>query len=250
MADSRVVLVTGAGSGIGAATCRAIAAPGLHLVIHARANREGAERTAAAVRVKGAETSIELADFAIAGEAERVAAAVVAKHGRLDAIVSNAGYAEKKRFGALGAEDLDRAHAVIARAFLGLVTPALDALKVSGNGRIVAVSAFGPHLYRDDMPMFPGSAAAKAALETLVRSLAIELGPSRVTVNAVAPGFVKKDPGAHTAMSQAQWDALAAKIPLRRIAEPDDVAGAIAFLLSPSASYITGQVIHVNGGLA
>jgi NAD(P)-dependent dehydrogenase (short-subunit alcohol dehydrogenase family) len=245
----RVVLLTGAGSGIGAATCRAIAAPGLHLVIHARANREGAERSAAAAGARGAETSIELADFANTGAAERLAAAVIAKHGRLDAIVSNAGYAEKKRFGALGAADLDRAHATIARAFLELVTPALDALKASGDGRIIAVSAFGPHLYRDDLPMFPGSAAAKAALETLVRSLAVELGPAHVTVNAVAPGFVKKDPGAHTAMTPAQWDALAAKIPLRRIAEPDDIAGVIAFLLSPAASYITGQVIHVSGGL-
>lgn len=246
----RVVLVTGAGSGIGAATCRAIAAPGMHLVIHVRGNRAGAERTAAAAQARGAETSIALADFAVAGEAERLASGVLARHGRLDAIVSNAGYADKKRFGALAAADLERAHAIIARAFLELVTPALAALKASGNGRIVAVSAFGPHLRRDDMPMFPGTAAAKAALETLVRLLAIELGPSRATVNAVAPGFVKKDPGAHTAMTPAQWDALAAKIPLRRIAEPDDIAGVIAFLLSPAAAYITGQVIHVDGGLA
>jgi NAD(P)-dependent dehydrogenase (short-subunit alcohol dehydrogenase family) len=85
-------------------------------------------------------------------------------------------------------------------------------------------------------------------VEALVRALAIEWAPS-VTVNAVAPGYTQKDPGAHAAMTPAQWEATTARIPLRRLGRPEDVAHAIAWLASPGAGYVTGQVVHVNGGI-
>jgi NAD(P)-dependent dehydrogenase (short-subunit alcohol dehydrogenase family) len=98
------------------------------------------------------------------------------------------------------------------------------------------------------MPIFPASAAAKAGLEALVRALAIELAPD-VTVNAVVPGFIRKDTGAHAALDPETAARRTAAIPLRRLGLPDEIAAAVAFLASEEAGYITGQCLHVDGGL-
>ena len=114
---------------------------------------------------------------------------------------------------------------------------------------IVAVSSFVAHAFRTDLTGFPASAAAKAGMEALVRALAVELGPVGVTVNAVAPGFIRKDHGAHRAIDPAALAAQISRIPLGRIGLPDDVAAVVAFLTSADAAYVTGQVLHADGGL-
>lgn len=247
----RVALVTGAASGIGAAICRALAAPDMALGVHTRRNRAGAEAVAEQARAAGAEAAVLLGDLAETATAGALVGALAARFGRLDVLVSNAGFADRTSFAAL--DDAGAAHSVAAiqSAFLRLARAALPLLTAAGaGGRVVAVSSFAAHVFRPGVPNFPASAAAKAGLEALVRALALELAPTGVTVNAVIPGFIRKDAGAHAAVPPERLAAQTAAIPMGRIGLPEEVADAVAFLASPAASYITGHGLAVDGGLA
>jgi len=244
-----VVVITGAGSGIGAATARAVAAPGVAILLHTRKNEAGLGKVADEVRARGAMVETFLGDLGSAGVPEDLIAATQARFGRVDQIVSNAAQAARSTFGVLTPAELEAAFASMPVAFLRLVNAALGDLVASRCGRVVAVSSFVAHGFGTGDLYFPATSAAKAALEALSKALAIQLARMGTTVNIVVPGFTKKDEGIHAAASSDALVKAAAITPTGRLTTPDDLANTIAFLLSDGAAQITGQTIHVDGGL-
>jgi NAD(P)-dependent dehydrogenase (short-subunit alcohol dehydrogenase family) len=248
-ARPRVFLVTGSSSGIGAATCRLLAAPGTAFLIHARANRAGAEAVAAEVRAKGGLAEVMLGDITEPGAAGKLVQAAVEAFGGLDVVVSNAGHALRTPFVDLAEADVERSVATIQTALFRLAQAAIPHLKAGREPRLVAISSFVAHVFRADVTLFPATAAAKAATEAMIKALAVQLAPHRITANAVAPGFTQKDATGHSALTPEQWAAMTAKVPLGRLGTPADVANVVRFLVQPESNFVTGQIIHVNGGL-
>jgi NAD(P)-dependent dehydrogenase (short-subunit alcohol dehydrogenase family) len=249
MPPNRSILVTGAASGIGAAIARALARPGTALLLHTRRNRTGVEAVATDVRAAGAQAVVAFGDLGEPPTAANIVAQAVTRFGGLDVLISNAGFADRTRLADLSDQAMTASTDVLQGAFFRLARAAIPHITNGDVKRIVAVSSFVAHNFRTDIAAFPASAAAKAGLEALVRALAVELGPAGVTVNAVVPGFIQKDAGAHRAIDPAALQRQTEKIPLGRIGLPADIAAAVAFLVSPAAGYITGQALHVDGGL-
>ncbi len=245
----RVAIVTGASSGIGAATARRLAQDHAGLVLHAGHSGEALEAVAGDLRRTGCDVITVLADLGDSAIGTRLATAAGDRFGRLDALVANAGFPILKTLEDGGLEDLDRSFRGNVYSFFALAQAATPLLQESEAGRIVSVGSFTSHVFRTDMRSFPMSSASKAALETAVRSFALHFGPAGVTVNCVVPGWIQKDCDTRDGVAQAEMLANEARIPLGRMGQPDEVAAAIAFLASPESGYITGQTLHVNGGL-
>lgn len=243
-----ITLITGAASGIGAAAARRIARSDSEIMLHSRSNRDGLEKVAADVAKSGGAAEIILGDLTDGDFAEALIGKTVERLGGLDQIVSNAGFADRRLLGDVDVDSLIAAEKGMPEAFFRLATNAMPYLRKSDCGRVVAVSSFVAHVFAAD-GLFPTTAAAKAAIEALAKSLAVQLGHDGVTVNCIAPGYTKKDASGHSALPGDAWTKAAAKSPMGRIGTPEDVAGLIAFLLSDEAAFITGQTIHVDGGL-
>lgn len=246
--EKRVAIVTGASSGIGAALVRLLAGNYSGLVLQARKAADSLEKVASEARLRGTEVVTVLGNLTDEDFGQRLVDQALKSFGRLDCVVANAGFPILKSLNEGTYEDLEYAFKGNTLSFFSLVKAASPALVESPAGRIVAIGSFTSHVFRVGIRNFPISAASKGALEVATKGIALELAPSGVTVNCVIPGAIQKD-HLEDSVSDEELAEMARNIPLGRAGTSGDVAEAVEFLLSARASYITGQALHVNGGL-
>ena len=236
-------VVSGSSRGIGAAIAQRLAAAGYGVCIN-WVSREGrAREVAGAIEAAGGRALVVRADVGDPAQARRLVEETASAFGGLRIVVNNAGFSQHTTLEEMTTEDWNRAIAVNLSAAMLATQAALPFLKEQPWGRVVNICSLRAMTGSDHGAHY---AAAKSGLIGLTRSLALELAPS-ITVNAVSPGYTRTDMNA--AALAAREAEIAAKIPARRIAEPDEIAALVAFLASEDAGYLTGQTINVNGGL-
>jgi 3-oxoacyl-[acyl-carrier protein] reductase len=238
----KVALVTGGSRGIGRAIAVALAEQGAHVVAAARGNN--ADGTVEAIRAAGGSATAVSADVTDGASVEAMLAAALAHNGRLDILVNNAGVARDQLMLRMKRADWDDVLATNLTAAFTIVQAALKPMIRQRGGRIISIGSVVGQMGNAGQA---NCAASKAGLIGFSKAVAREVASRQITVNVVAPGLVATDmTQALTDKAQGDWSA---QIPLGRIGTAEDVAAAVCFLASDEASYITGQVLAVNGGM-
>ena len=240
----KVALVTGASRGIGRAVAITLGRLGARVAVNYHSDRSGAEDTAAAIRDFGTESVVIGADVSSAAEVESMFGRLVDAWGTIDVLVNNSGITRDRLILRMKPEDWDRVLAVNLTGAFNCLKAASRIMVRRKRGRIINVASIvGP----TGNPGQANYSAAKAGLIGLTRTAARELAPFGIAVNAIAPGYVETDMTG--SLPDEAKNALLGRIPLGRPATPDEIAHAAAFLASDLASYITGHVLVVDGGL-
>jgi 3-oxoacyl-[acyl-carrier protein] reductase len=238
----RVAVVTGASRGIGRAIAVQLAACGANVIAAARA--DNAASTVAAIVAAGGQGEVASVDVADAAAIGTLVAGVLERYGRIDILVNNAGITRDQLMLRMKREDWDAVIATNLTAAFALTQAVLKPMIKQRSGRIICISSVVGQSGNAGQANY---AASKAGLIGFAKAVAQEVASRNVTVNVVAPGMIETDMTRAIADgTRAEW---AAKIPLKRLGTPEDVASAVCFLASDEAAYITGHVLAVNGGM-
>jgi 3-oxoacyl-[acyl-carrier protein] reductase len=242
--ESRVALVTGASRGIGRAVALALAGAGSDVAINCAGRIEAAEEVAGEIRSIGRRALVVKANVADPAEVNEMVKTVLSELGRLDILVNNAGITRDNLVMRMSEDDWDSVISVNLKGSFNCARAVTRSMLKARYGRIVNISSVVGISGNAGQANY---ASSKAGLIGFSKTLAKELGSRNITVNVVAPGFIETD--MTSAMPDDLKKSMSDKISLGRLGKPEDVAAAVVFLVSEQASYITGQVLAVDGGL-
>ena len=244
---AKTALITGASQGIGACIAKTLAAAGFNIAVNCRGEQElenGGKQTAEACRAFGVEAECFLCDVSDFTACSEMVKAVKERFGSLDVLVNNAGITRDGLMARMSEEQFDLVTQVNYKSVFNMMRHASGVMIRQKSGRIINISSVAG-LYGN-----PGQinySAAKAGIIGMTKTAAKELGSRGITVNAVAPGFVRTP--MTDVLDEKYKEAIIGNIALKRFGEPEDIANAVAFFASEQASYVTGQVLEVSGGM-
>jgi 3-oxoacyl-[acyl-carrier protein] reductase len=240
----KIAIVTGGSRGIGRAASIALAEAGAHVLVNYRSNEEAASETLRLLEQAGGQGELLGFDVSDPDSVEAAIKGAITRHGRIDILVNNAGISIDQLLLRVSVKDLETTWATNVNGAVFCTKACIRPMMKNRWGRIINLSSVVAESGNPGQVVY---SASKAALLGVTRTLAREYGSRGITVNAIAPGFIETDMTAD--LPDAARQAIVEQTPLGRIGSPKEVAAAVVFLASDEASYITGQVVRVNGGM-